>query len=69
VTGGNGVYLIFQFWLETGHNRMKYCRKIKRWQRARLDSMGKKCDTAWLRGNVGRRRGGTERGKGGYDAN
>jgi hypothetical protein len=43
---------------------MKHCRKLKRRQRARLGSMGRKRDTARQRGDIGRRRGGTGEGKG-----
>jgi hypothetical protein len=43
---------------------MKHCRKMKRTQRARLSSMRRNCDMARQRGDIGRRRGGTEDGKG-----
>jgi hypothetical protein len=43
--------------------RMKCCQKINRRHRAHLDSMGRKSSTAWRRGNIGRRRGGTREGK------
>jgi hypothetical protein len=42
---------------------MKYCRKMKRRQRARLDFIGRKRDTVRWRGNVGGRRCGTGKGK------
>jgi hypothetical protein len=42
---------------------MKCCRKMKQRQRAHLDFMGRKCDTARWRGDIGRRRGDTEEGK------
>jgi hypothetical protein len=42
---------------------MKCCRKMKQRQRAHLDSMERKCDTARWRGDIDRRRGDTEEGK------
>jgi hypothetical protein len=45
VIGSGGADLMLQFRLERGGNGMKPCRKIKRRQRTRLDSMGRKCDT------------------------
>jgi hypothetical protein len=52
------------FRLEREGDGMKRCRKTKQRQRARLDSMKMKCDMARRCGDVGRRRGGTEKGKG-----
>jgi hypothetical protein len=36
---------------------------MKRRERSRLDSIGKKRDTVWRRGDIGRRRGSTEKEK------
>jgi hypothetical protein len=36
---------------------MKRCRKMKRRQRVRLDSMRKRCDTVWWCDDVDRRKG------------
>jgi hypothetical protein len=79
--GDGGVDSMLQFWLERGDNGMKHCRKMKRWQRARLGPMGRKRrqrarlgsmerkrNMAQRRGKIGQRRGGTEEGKGGDDA-
>jgi hypothetical protein len=55
---------MLQFWLEWGDDVMKRCQKMKRKQRARLDSMRRKRDTTQQRGDVDRRRDGTEEGKG-----
>jgi hypothetical protein len=52
MTGGGGADLIFRFQLKRGGDGMKYCRKMKRSQRARLDSIGRKRDTVRRRGNV-----------------
>jgi hypothetical protein len=43
---------------------MKHCRKMNQMQRARLGYMGRKRDTVRRHGDDGRRRGGTEEGKG-----
>jgi hypothetical protein len=42
---GGGEDSMLQFQLERGDDEMKCCRKMKRRQRARLDSMGRKRDT------------------------
>jgi hypothetical protein len=55
---------MLRFRLERGGDEMKRCQKMKRSQRARLGSMGRKCDTVRRRGDVGQRIGGTEEGKG-----
>jgi hypothetical protein len=55
---------MFLFRLEREDNGMKRYRKTKQRQRARLDSIKMKCDMARRCGDVGRRRGGTEKGKG-----
>jgi hypothetical protein len=47
---------------------MKHCRKMKRMQRARLGSMGRKRDTARRHSDVVRRRSGTRERKGGDNA-
>jgi hypothetical protein len=46
----------FSFGFKREGDRTKHCRKVKRKQRARLDSIGRKCDTTLWRGNVGWRR-------------
>jgi hypothetical protein len=43
---------------------MKCCQKMKRMQQSRLGSMERKHDIARRRDDVGRRGGGTEKGKG-----
>jgi hypothetical protein len=57
------VVLMLQFRLERGGNRTKRCRKMKWRQRARLNSMGRKCDLTRQRDNAGRRRDGTRERK------
>jgi hypothetical protein len=47
-----------------GDDETKHCQKMKRMQRARLESMKRKRDMTRQRGNVGRRRGSTGDGKG-----
>jgi hypothetical protein len=69
VIDGGGVYSILQFQIEKGCDGTKRCQKMKWMQRARLGSMGRKCDTTWRRGDIDRRRGGTEEGKGRRQAN
>jgi hypothetical protein len=64
--GGIAVSML-QFRLERGGNGIKRCRKMKWRQRARLGLMGRKCDLTRQCDNVGRRRDGTEREKGGDD--
>jgi hypothetical protein len=64
LVGGGGADSIFWFWLEMGGNRTKRYQKMMRRKRARIGSMGMKCDTTWLCGNVGQRRCGTKEGKG-----
>jgi hypothetical protein len=54
--------LWFQFKRE--YDGIKRCRKMKQRQRARLDYIPRKCDTAQRRGDIGWRRGDTEEGKG-----
>jgi hypothetical protein len=44
VAGGGGADLILQFWLGRGGDGMKHCQKMKRRQRARLGSMGRRHD-------------------------
>jgi hypothetical protein len=55
---------MFLFRLEREDDGMKRYRKTKQRQRAHLDSIKMKCDMARRCGDVGRRRGGTEKGKG-----
>jgi hypothetical protein len=64
VVDDGGADSILHFWLEREDDGMKYYRKMKRRQRAHLDSMRMKYDTVWQREDVDRRRGGTEEGKG-----
>jgi hypothetical protein len=64
VAGGSGANSMLWFWLERGGDRTKHCRKMKQRQQARLVSMGRKRDTVRWCGDVGRRRGGTGKGKG-----
>jgi hypothetical protein len=63
VVDGVGVDSMLQFRLERGGDGMKHCQKIKRRQRACLDFMRRKCDTAWWCDDVNRRRGGIGEGK------
>jgi hypothetical protein len=60
VADGGGADSMVRFRLK---RRSERCQKMKRRQRDRLDSMGRKCDTAWWCGDVGRRRGDTRKGK------
>jgi hypothetical protein len=60
VARGDSADSMFQFRLERQGDRMKHCGKMRRRQWARLDSMGRKCDTTWQCGDVGRMRGDTE---------
>jgi hypothetical protein len=48
VTSGSGVDSMLRLQLERGDDGTKYCRKMKRRQRAHLSSMGRKRDMAWL---------------------
>jgi hypothetical protein len=54
---------MLQFQLERGDDEMKYYRKMKWRHRARLDSIGRKCDTARRCDDVDRRRGSTGEGE------
>jgi hypothetical protein len=54
---------MLQFQFEKGCDRTKRYRKMKRMQRAHLDLMGMKLDTAQRRDDVGQRRYGTEEEK------
>jgi hypothetical protein len=49
---------MLQFLFEKRGDVMKHCQKMKCRQRARLNSMGRKCDTVRRRDDIGRRRGG-----------
>jgi hypothetical protein len=64
VAYGGGADLMLQFWLERGGDRIKRCQKIKRRQRARLSSIGRKCDMVRRRDDIDRRICNTEEGKG-----
>jgi hypothetical protein len=59
VVGGGGVDLMLRFWLKKGGDGTKRRWKMKRRQRARLDSMKRMRGTTRQRGDVGRMRGGT----------
>jgi hypothetical protein len=63
VAGGGGVDSMILFQLERRDDGMKKCWKMKRRRRVCLGSMGWKRDMVWRRDNIGRRRGGTEKGK------
>jgi hypothetical protein len=54
----------FNFWFKMGGDGTKHYQKMKRRQRARFGSMGRKCDTARQHDNVGWRRSHTEERKG-----
>jgi hypothetical protein len=64
VASGGDADSMLRFQLERGDDMMKYCQKMKRRQRARLDSMGRKRDKTWWCDNVDRRRCGTGERKG-----
>jgi hypothetical protein len=64
VVGSGDADSMLQFWLERGSDSMKLCQKMKRSQRARLGSMGRKCDMTRWPGNDGWRREDTGEGKG-----
>jgi hypothetical protein len=48
----SGADLILQLRLERRGDRIKHCWKMKWRQQARLNSMGRKCNTARQRGDV-----------------
>jgi hypothetical protein len=58
---------ILRFWLESGGDGAKHCRKMKWRQQARLASMGRKRDTTQQCDNLGQRKCSTGEGKGGDD--
>jgi hypothetical protein len=58
------VNLILQFRLKRGGDETKHCQKMKQRQRARLGSIGRKCDMVQQRDDIDQRRSGTEEGKG-----
>jgi hypothetical protein len=64
VACGGGVDSMLQFRLERGGDRTKRCWKMNRRQRARLGSIGRKCDTMRWCDDVDRSRDGTEERKG-----
>jgi hypothetical protein len=64
VAGSSGVDSMLRFQLERGGDGTKCCQKMKRMQRARLGSMGRKRDTVQRNDDVGRMRGTTGEGKG-----
>jgi hypothetical protein len=68
VADGGGVHSMLQFWLERGGDEMKRYWEMEQRQQAHLSSIGRKCDMARWRGDVGRRRDSTGRGKGGDNA-
>jgi hypothetical protein len=49
VTSGGGADSILRFQLERRGDRTKHYQKMKQKRWSRLDSMGRKCDTAWRR--------------------
>jgi hypothetical protein len=55
---------MLHFSFERGVDGMKRCQKMKWRQQAHLTSMGRKCDTAWWHGDIGRRREDTGEEKG-----
>jgi hypothetical protein len=61
--GGGGTDSMLRFQLERGGDGSKRYQKMKRRQRARLGSMGRKRDTTRWRDDVGQRRGGVGEGK------
>jgi hypothetical protein len=63
VADGGGADLMLQFQLERGGDGTKWCRKMKRRQRAHLGSMGRKRNTMRWRGDVAQRRGVTREEK------
>jgi hypothetical protein len=64
VACGGDANSMLQFWFERGGDMTKHSWKIKRRQRARLGSMGRKCDTVRSCDDVGRSRCSTKEGKG-----
>jgi hypothetical protein len=46
MTGGGDANSMLKFQIKRGGDRTKCCRKMKRWERAHLDSMGRKRDMA-----------------------
>jgi hypothetical protein len=57
VADDGGADSIFRFRLKRGGDETKCHRKMKRWQRARVDSMGRKYDTTRRHGVISWRRG------------
>jgi hypothetical protein len=55
VADGGGADSMLWFWLKMGGDEMKCYRKMNRRQRARIGSMGRKCDTAQQCDTVWRR--------------
>jgi hypothetical protein len=64
---GGGADSVFYFRLERRGDGTKRCRKIKRRQRSRLASIGRKCDTVWRHDDVDQMRDDIGREKGGDD--
>jgi hypothetical protein len=62
VADNDGTNLMLQFQLKRGGDVMKHCQKMKRRQRACLDSMRNKCDMAQRCGDIGRTRDGSRGG-------
>jgi hypothetical protein len=58
LASGGGADSMLQFQLDGRGGETKRCQKMKMRQQTRLDSMERKRDIAWRRGNVDRRRGG-----------
>jgi hypothetical protein len=59
MVGNGGADSIFWFWLESGGDMIKRCRKMKWRQRAHLNSIERKHDTTQQHDDIGRRRCGT----------
>jgi hypothetical protein len=53
VADSGGADLMLRFRLERKGNETKHYRKMKRRQRAHLESMGGKCNMTWRHGDVG----------------
>jgi hypothetical protein len=62
--GSGGANSMIQFWLDTGDDGIKHCRKMKRRHRVRLGFIEKKCDTIRRCDDLDRRRCSTYEGKG-----
>jgi hypothetical protein len=68
VAGGSGIDSMLRFQLERGGDGMKFCRKMKRKQRAHLGSIGRKHGMAQREATLAGGETAPQRGKGGDDA-